>query len=304
MPVILGSNFKEMWGYFLFDNLQLTLMTLLPKNYVSRLVGRFAGSRLSRRLIPYFARHFGINVEESEFAVKTYGSLTEFFIRKLKPGLRPVAQGDSVVVSPVDGVVSEFGPIKQGVLIQAKGVDYTVLELLGQDKERAQRFANGLFLTIYLSPRDYHRIHVPVAGQVVASTYVPGTLFPVNPFGVRAVKGLFALNERLITYLQGSAGLLALVKVGATIVGSVKVNYASLTTNVPRAKLLTSDYPNGPSYFSGEEVGRFEFGSTVILLFEPGKVALTLQTGDRVLMGQKIGQLLTKEGNPPKAVEV
>ncbi|HWJ03280.1 MAG TPA: archaetidylserine decarboxylase, partial [Verrucomicrobiae bacterium] len=182
-------------------------------------------------------------------------------------------------------------PITDGALIQAKGICYSVTELLGQDKEKADRFTNGSFVTIYLSPKDYHRIHTPLEGQVLSSTYVPGTLFPVNPFGVRAVKGLFARNERLITYLASKAGLIALVKVGATIVGSVKVNYGDETTNLPGGKLAMREYSPSPCLGKGEELGRFELGSTVILLFEPGRVQFNVREGERVLMGQQIGEI-------------
>ena len=210
-------------------------------------------------------------------------------MRKLRPGLRPVTDGEDVFVSPVDGVVSQAGQIQDGLLIQAKGTSYSVLELLGQDLEMAERFRTGTYLTIYLSPRDYHRIHTPVQARVVGATYVPGTLFPVNPFGVRAVKGLFARNERLVTYLDTGAGLLALVKVGAIIVGSVKVNYGAVTTGQPRGKLEKIIYRQGPLLAKGDEIGRFEFGSTVILLCET-PIELEVRPGDRVLMGQAVGR--------------
>ncbi len=279
----------------LIERLQLALMHILPKNTVSRITGNFTRSRLSRPFIAAFIRYFQIDPAQAELNLESYQSLTEFFVRKLKPGLRPVAKGNDVLVSPVDGAVSELGPICDGTLIQAKGVNYSVLDLLGHDLEKARKFHQGTFLTIYLSPRDYHRIHVPVAGKVVGSTYVPGTLFPVNPFGVRAVKGLFARNERLITYLNSIAGLVALVKVGATIVGSVKVNYSKTATNVPRGKLERTEYKQGPVLAKGDEVGRFEFGSTVILLFEPGRVSLSVTSGERVLMGQEIGRIVRQE---------
>ncbi|HEX3014962.1 MAG TPA: archaetidylserine decarboxylase [Desulfobacteria bacterium] len=162
----------------------------------------------------------------------------------------------------------------------------------GQDYEKARSYENGTFLTIYLSPSDYHRIHTPIAGEVRHSTYIPGTLFPVNPFGVRMVKGLFARNERLVTYLQSrNAGMVALVKVGAIIVGSVRVNYSDCTTNLPGGRLEKKDYPAGIRLAKGEELGRFEFGSTVILLFQPGRIRLDVCPGQRVRMGQAIGRV-------------
>ncbi len=271
------------------DDFQLMLFRLLPKKTVSRLIGGFAKSPLSKPLVPGFARRYGIDLGQAELDIRAYPSLTAFFVRKLRPGLRPVAPGEDVFVSPVDGVVSQAGSIRDGLLIQAKGINYSVLELLGQDEEMAERFQSGTYLTIYLSPRDYHRIHAPIEGRVVGSTFVPGTLFPVNPFGVRAVKGLFARNERLVTYLDTPAGLLALVKVGAIIVGSVNVNYAGITAGGRRRKLERALYAQGPVLAKGDELGRFEFGSTVIMLFEI-PVELEVQPGDRVLMGQAVGR--------------
>ncbi|KEO84230.1 archaetidylserine decarboxylase [Tumebacillus flagellatus] len=276
------------------DRLQLFLMNLIPKNAISRLVGKFAASGFSRLFIPLYARKFQINLDEAEHPLEHYPSLVEFFVRRLKPHLRPLAEGEDVVVSPVDGKVSQYGPITDGRIVQAKGVTYTVEELLGGDRERAKRYEGGTFLTVYLSPTDYHRIHTPLSGTVTGYTYVPGTLFPVNPFGVRAVAGLFAKNERLVTYFDTAAGEVALVKVGATIVGSVKVLYdVKAGTNIRGGRLERKDVANGPHYAKGEEVGRFEFGSTIILLFEPGAVELDggLHTEGRVLLGQAIGKV-------------
>jgi phosphatidylserine decarboxylase len=282
------------------DRLQLFLMNLIPKNSISRLVGSFASSGVSRAFIPLYARKFNINVDEAEHPLEEYPSLVEFFVRRLKPHLRPVAEGENVVVSPVDGKVSQFGRIDGGRIVQAKGVTYTVAELLGGDAERAKRYDGGTFLTVYLSPTDYHRIHTPLAGQVTGYTYVPGTLFPVNPFGVRAVAGLFAKNERLITYFDTAAGEVALVKVGATIVGSVKVLYdVKAGTNIRGGRLEKQDVANGPRYAKCEEVGRFEFGSTIILLFEPGAVDLIddLRPERVVRLGEAIGKVTAKVPN-------
>jgi len=263
-------------------------MNLIPKKTISRMVGGFARSACSKGLVPMFARHYQIDPNQAEMDIKDYSSLTDFFTRNLKPGLRPVVQGDKLLASPVDGVLSQAGPIDAGVLLQAKGVSYSVLELLGQDRDMAERFHAGSYFTIYLSPRDYHKIHAPIQGRVVRSTYVPGTLFPVNPFGVRAIKGLFTRNERLITYLNTHAGLVAVVKVGAIIVGSVKVTYCDVSTNLQGNRPETRVFEAGPNLDRGEEFGRFEFGSTVIVLCEK-HVVPSLMTGERVLMGQEIG---------------
>lgn len=278
------------------DRLQLALIQLIPKNTLSRLVGYFASSGMSRSLIPIYAKHFLINLDEAEKGLSEYPNLLEFFIRRLRPELRPIAGEADTVVSPVDGRVAAAGRIEKGSLFQAKGSYYTVQELLGGDTARAERYEGGSFLTIYLSPRDYHRIHMPLAGRVKGYTYVPGTLFPVNPFGVRTVKGLFAKNERLITYLDTQAGEVALVKVGATIVGSVRVVYDPVSTNVAGGRLEHRDLPDGPALAKGEELGRFEFGSTVILLFEQGRIELNpdLQPEKFLLMGQALGKIVNK----------
>ncbi|BCJ87425.1 archaetidylserine decarboxylase [Effusibacillus dendaii] len=275
------------------NRIRLFLLNRIPKKLVSRLVGRFAESSLSKWLIPLYARHFQVDLQQAEKPIHEYRSLTEFFTRKLKPGCRPLASGNHVIISPVDGVISQFGTIEDGTLIQAKGVSYSLVQLIG-NKEKASVFEGGLFLTIYLSPKDYHRIHTCLTGTITGYSYMPGTLFPVNPFGVRNVPGLFAKNERLTTYFETPYGEYAIVKVGATIVGSIKVVYdPDLTTNQPRG-VMTQQKVTGPQLQKGEEMGLFRFGSTVILLFQPGMAVWEdLQEGQFVQMGQRIGFLQT-----------
>ncbi|WP_018131789.1 archaetidylserine decarboxylase [Effusibacillus pohliae] len=273
------------------DRFRLTLLRLLPTHAISRLAGRFAGSRLSKWLIPIYARHFQIDLQQAEKPLEAYQTLTEFFTRKLKSECRPIAEGERVLVSPVDGVVSQSGPIRNGTLLQAKGVSYSLEQLLG-DRQKAESYEGGVFLTIYLSPRDYHRIHTCLKGTVTGYSYIPGTLFPVNPFGVRNIPGLFAKNERLTTYIATPFGEYAIVKVGATIVGSVQVVYdEKLTTNVRHGR-MTHATVAGPTLEKGAELGLFRFGSTVICLFQPGMVQLDdLQEGQFVQMGQRIGEI-------------
>ncbi len=275
------------------DRLRYLFYTILPKNLLSHLMGLLSASSGSRALIPWFARAFAIDLDEAERPLGSYASLTDFFTRRLKPGRRVADPGAASVVSPVDGTVAEYGRIDQGTMVQAKGRSYTVEALLG-DAQRAEQFANGSYLTIYLSPRDYHRIHSPVDGVVTGASYIPGRLFPVNAFGVRAVDRLFARNERLITYLTGEAGTVAVVKVGATMVGSARVVYdAELRTQRRPARVDHRTF-SGPWLHKGDELGWFEFGSTVILLFEQGRVQLRpcLQTGQRILMGQAVGTMV------------
>lgn len=268
----------------------MALLSVLPKNALSRAAGRFARTRLSKAVVPGFARSFKINVDEAAKPMADYPTLVDFFCRELKPGARTVDIDPAVLVSPVDGRVAQCGRLDRGELLQAKGVTYTATALLA-DPAIAERYAGGYYLTIYLSPQDYHRIHTPAAGKVVGATYVPGTLWPVNAVGVAGVPGLFAKNERLITYLETDFGRIAVVKVGATIVGSVKVVYdARLGTNRPRAQVEEHPHLDGPSLEKAAELGRFEFGSTVILLVEPGNLAWAegIAPGVPVRLGQAL----------------
>ncbi|MBN6188075.1 phosphatidylserine decarboxylase [Aneurinibacillus sp. BA2021] len=270
-----------------------TILTLLPQNAISRLVGQAGRSRLSRRFIKPYISFFRINTEEIERPLADYPHLTAFFTRKLKPEARPISPQPDALISPVDGKVAQTGIIHKGTLIQAKHIDYTVEQLLGCPREKAERFEGGTFLTIYLSPRDYHRIHMPLDGELTHLTYMPGRLFPVNSIGVHHVQGLFTKNERLVTYADTPAGEMALVKVGAFIVGSVKVGYGEHTTNVKGGRMYSRDLPERPLYRKGEEVGLFEFGSTVILLFEKDRITLNdgITEGATVKFGEQIGTI-------------
>ena len=269
-------------------------MRLLPKNALSRAVGaatRWRLGALGRSAMRAFAARYRVDLSECDH-LGSFATFAEFFARPLKPGSRSVAPGDQVVVSPVDGAVSEAGIAERGRLIQAKGLDYRAADLLG-DEPLGARLAGGAFATLYLSPRDYHRIHFPLGGRVLGWRYLPGRLWPVNPASVRTVPGLFAVNERLVTVLDTPLGTCAVVAVGATVVGRVRAYYdpAVPFTNVPEARASRHDYPEPIPVGKGQELGAFEMGSTVILLFEPGRVALSprLQPGVVVRMGEAIG---------------
>ncbi|PTX58271.1 phosphatidylserine decarboxylase [Melghirimyces profundicolus] len=283
------------------ERILMAILNCMPKNTISRWMGRFARSPFSRRLIPYFIRRFDVDLTQVEKPVSDYPTLLDFFVRGLKEGARPVNPDPDFIVSPVDGMVSQCGTVSDGTLLQAKGVTYTLEALLGGDEEKVRLFSGGRFITLYLSPRDYHRIHTPVTGKVKGLTYIPGSLFPVNALGVKRVRGLFARNERLITYLDSPAGKVALVKVGATNVGSIRVVYdPEITTNHPgKRRMVTRIYPESNELEKGQELGRFEFGSTVILLLEPGKTEWIgeLSPGTRVRMGQPIARILSGKTN-------
>jgi len=270
-------------------------MRLVPKSALSRLAGRATRwrlpGRMSRGLMRAFARRYGVDLGECD-PLGSYRTFSEFFARPLKPGLRPVATGDRVIVSPVDGVVSEAGTASEGVLLQAKGISYRAAALVG-DAVLGGRFAGGSYATFYLSPKDYHRIHFPLPGRVTGWRYVPGKLWPVNAASVATVPGLFTVNERLVTLLDSPAGLVAIVAVGATIVGRVRASYDRTVpvTNRRGAAPQGRDYPEPLPVEKGQELGVFEMGSTVILLFEEGRAELfpSLRPGMPVRAGQAIG---------------
>jgi phosphatidylserine decarboxylase len=275
------------------DRTFIALLGLVPKNALSRLAGaltRWEAPRwLLDRAIAGFAGRYGIDLGECDppSSFRTFG---EFFARPLKPGRRPIAPGEEVIVSPVDGVVSEAGLATACRLVQAKGIDYTVGALLG-DFEAAGRYEGGAWTTIYLSPRDYHRIHFPLGGRVTGWRYVPGRLWPVNPASVRTVPSLFAVNERLVVHLETPLGACALVAVGATIVGRVRASFDAQVppTNLPGAAMQHATYPEPIPVEKGGELGAFEMGSTVILLFEKGRAGLRLAPGQRLRVGEAIG---------------
>jgi len=276
------------------DTVFISALRLLPKNAVSRLAGALtrwrAPAPVRLAAMKAFARRYGIDLSESP-DLDIYRTFGEFFARPLRPGLRPIAGGETVVVSPVDGTVSEAGVAAGGKLVQAKGIDYAAAALLG-DAELAARLEGGAYVTIYLSPRDYHRIHFPLGGRVAGWRYIPGMLWPVNPASVRTVPGLFSVNERLVTVLETPVGACAVVAVGATVVGRVRAFYdpSAPHTNTGAA-LRRRDYETPIPVEKGQELGAFEMGSTVILLFEPEKVRLDprLAPGARVRVGEPIG---------------
>lgn len=277
------------------DRLFISALGLLPKNALSRAAGALtrwhAPAPLRNAAIRAFAGHYGIDLSECP-EIESYRTFGEFFSRPLHPGRRPVAPGEGIAVSPADGVVSEAGVAMRGRLFQAKGVTYSIAALLADD-DLALRFAGGAYITIYLSPRDYHRIHFPTGGAVTGWRYVPGELWPVNPASVRTVRGLFTVNERLATFIEGPLGRCAIVAVGATVVGRVHAYYDPSVphTNGTRPSLRRCQYDSPIPVAKGQELGAFEMGSTVVVLFEPGRVNLDPRVvpGARVRVGEAIG---------------
>ena len=275
-------------------------MKLLPKNAASRAFGIVTRLRIpfvSKALRNVFANYYKLNMEESEYPLSHYRNIGELFIRRLKPGARPVA--DSEIVSPVDGVLSQTGVFDENQkLIQAKGKYYTLKDLL-RDEAMAKRFEGGAFATIYLAPFNYHRIHSPVKGELVDAAYCPGTLWPVNVGSVERVEGLFCINERLTSRIRLEDGSeILVVKVGATNVGRIGVVYSEeLLVNAGKLPRDCKRFDWVPStkvtFEKGGELGRFEMGSTVILvvdkkIHERHPELFTSRLGQAVKVGESL----------------
>lgn len=256
--------------------LSILLQYIAPKQLLTAAAGKLAhwqAGRLTTAFIGWFVRRYHVNMEEAVNGdIGSYRSFNEFFTRPLKPGVRPLA--DNAFVCPVDGCISQFGKIEQGQIFQAKGHHYTAQALVGGDANLAANFDSGSFACLYLSPKDYHRIHMPCDGKLLSMTYVPGDLFSVNPLTAANVPGLFARNERVVcTFESVQHGKFVLVLVGATIVGSMATVWHDAKDHIinpPRpGKVVHWDYNDqNITLKQGEEMGRFLLGSTVVMLFE------------------------------------
>ena len=269
---------------------------LLPLNAISRLAGRLARARLPRALlhpgIRTFSRLLRVDLSEAREPVESFRSFQDFFTRELRDGARVIDPAPEAFVSPCDGAWGVAGPIQDGTLFQVKGRPYSVAALLGSDAD-AKAFEGGQFATLYLSPRDYHRFHSPADAEVVSTRYLTGRLWPVNRIGLEGVPGLFSENERICAWMRlrstGDADV-CLVAVGATLVGSVKLVFDSLTTNEAGNVSTMRDYDPPVSLARGAEWGRFEFGSTIVVLARPGAVEIHFEPpGTPVRLGDRIG---------------
>ena len=252
------------------DRLAVLPQYLMPKQALTVLAGKFANAKLgslTTAVIRRFVARYRVNMQEAANPdIASYASFNEFFTRPLRDGARPLA--DAEFVCPVDGAISQFGAITQGDIFQAKGHNYTATALVGGDAELAAQFSDGSFATLYLSPRDYHRIHMPCAGRLRRMIHVPGELFSVNPTTARGVPGLFARNERVVCVFDGEFGQFVLALVGATIVGSMATVWHGMV-NPPRSRTVREwRYDDKEITLNkGEEMGRFLLGSTVVMLF-------------------------------------
>jgi phosphatidylserine decarboxylase len=252
------------------DRLAVLPQYLMPKQALTVLAGKFANARLgglTTAAISRFVARYGVNMQEAANPdIASYASFNEFFTRPLREGVRPLA--NAAFICPVDGKISQFGAIEHGDIFQAKGHSYTTTALVGGDADLAAQYADGSFATLYLSPRDYHRIHMPCAGRLRRMIYAPGELFSVNPKTVRGVPNLFARNERVVCVFDGEFGPFVLVLVGATIVGSMATVWHGVV-NPPRSRTVRVwRYDDKEITLNkGEEMGRFLLGSTVVMLF-------------------------------------
>jgi phosphatidylserine decarboxylase len=259
--VLILPGFTDLSGF------RLLILKLLPKNIFSRFVGFLASLGISRIAIKWFARRYKINIDETQHPLSHYKTLNHFFTRHLKEDARPITEKDNkdAVASPVDGTIAQWGKIEAGRMIQAKDRFFNVSELLGNDEEAAA-FKNGWFMTVYLAPTDYHRMHHYMDADITGFRYIPGTLFPVNPFSVTHIENLFPINERLTTYYDVSGKQAAIVKVGATIVGKIKVSYSDAESNTNK-KGRAEKFDQPIPVKKGDELGYFAMGSTVVMLF-------------------------------------
>lgn len=276
------------------------LQECVPQHLISRLAGKLADCKIGwikNSFIKLFAKQYQVDMSEALVEdLESYASFNAFFTRALKASARPISPDPSKIVSPADGAISQLGNIEHGRIFQAKGHDFTLGALLAGNESLANEFADGTFATIYLSPKDYHRVHMPVDGRLREMTYVPGDLFSVNTATTAEVNALFARNERLVCVFDTAVGPMAMILVGAMIVAGIETVWSGQEAP-PARKVKRTDYNQTPAplvIVKGEEMGRFKLGSTVILLF--GKEAIdwldTYQAGTPTRLGEPLAEIL------------
>ncbi|GLX83884.1 phosphatidylserine decarboxylase proenzyme [Thalassotalea loyana] len=271
------------------DKLKITLQYIMPKHLISRLVGKFAAAEmgtLTTKAIAWFIKAYDINMAEAKHKnASDFKTFNDFFTRELEEGARPILADENTICYPVDGAISQQGDIVDGQLIQAKGFDYSLKSLLGGDEETAAPFQGGKFSCIYLAPKDYHRIHMPIDATLKEMIYVPGELFSVNPLTANNVPDLFARNERVVAVFDTEKGPMAMVLVGATIVASIETVWAGTITPPAGKDIFRWTYPTSGhgaiKLKKGDEMGRFKLGSTVITTFAPNMVEFNQAAGPK-----------------------
>jgi phosphatidylserine decarboxylase len=281
----------------MLDSAFVFLQYLLPKHWLTALVWRVArirNRRIKNFLIGQFARTFSVDLDEVKLDVPDgFATFNEFFIRELEDGAREIDNDADAIISPVDGTVSAAGIIRADKVFQAKGIDYTLSDLLATDLGDATHFIDGMFATIYLAPYDYHRVHAPLAGELVAARYVPGDLFSVNEATVSCVDGLFRRNERLVMHFDTAQGRAVLIFVGALNVGSISTPWTGEVRPRKAGVVDVLDVSTHPTTVAkGDLLGWFNMGSTVILLLPQGACEWDddLEPGETLRMGEEIGE--------------
>lgn len=259
------------------DKLKIIGQYLLPKHLVTLLAGKLANAKMGKFttfLITKFIKQFKIDMSEAKYSeAADFETFNDFFTRELKAGLRPIIEGDNNLATPVDGCVSQQGDIKAGRIFQAKGHDFSLRELLGGRDDVAAPFDDGIFSTVYLAPKDYHRIHMPITGKLEQMIFIPGDLFSVNPLTAQNVPNLFARNERAVAIFSTAIGPMAMVLVGATIVGSIETVWEGTLTPQKNKEIQYWDYQDQEIILQkGAEMGRFKLGSTIVALFPKNSI--------------------------------
>ena len=286
------------------DKIKIALQYVMPKHALSRLVGKLAAAKLgwlTTKLIDVFINAYGINMNEAKLKkASDFATFNDFFTRELEEGARTIDPNASTLCYPVDGAISQQGDIVEGKLIQAKGFNYSLTSLLGGDTRTSAPFQQGKFSCIYLAPKDYHRIHMPMAATLREMIYVPGDLFSVNPLTANNVPDLFARNERVVTVFDTEHGALAMVLVGATIVASIETTWAGTITPPAGKDIFRWQYPakgvDAITFEKGDEMGRFKLGSTVVSTFAPNMVEFASDAGPETVtkLGEHYANLVTE----------
>lgn len=288
------------------DKIKIALQYIMPKHAISRLVGKLAAAKmgwLTTKLISMFIKAYGINMGEAKLKkASDFNTFNNFFTRELAEGARTIDDDNNAICYPVDGAISQQGDIVDGQLIQAKGFNYSLTSLLGGDAATAAPFQGGKFSCIYLAPKDYHRIHMPMAATLREMIYIPGELFSVNPLTAANVPDLFARNERVVAIFDTQFGELAMVLVGATIVASIETTWAGTITPPAGKDIFRWQYPkegvDAITFEKGDEMGRFKLGSTVVSTFAPkmlSEFAVNAGPGTVTRLGELYASLDTSE---------
>jgi len=291
----------------LLNKIKITLQYLMPKHAISRLVGKFAAAELgwlTTKAIKGFIKAYDINMAEAKLKnAEDFKTFNDFFTRELEEGARTIDEDPTTLCYPVDGAISQQGDIIDGQLIQAKGFDYSLTSLLGGDAETAEPFQDGKFSCIYLAPKDYHRIHMPMEATLREMIYVPGELFSVNPLTANNVPNLFARNERVVAIFDTKHGKLAMVLVGATIVASIETTWAGTITPPAGKDIFRWTYPaegvDAIHFKKGDEMGRFKLGSTVVSTFAPNMVEFNADAGPETVtrLGEHYADIVTQSSD-------